>query len=111
MTETIPLSPVNAPVGSRMLITERFRGSEYPQEILVLEWSPSGKRVKVRYATQSETGHSWLSEYNVERTIIVEHLPRTTAPETVFVTGVARLLNESYPVEGSSADTKELHAR
>ena len=72
----LPLTPKSAPPKSRILIGQRFT-PEYPTEVTVLEWSPSGTRVKLHYSTMdSPDAHSWMSAYEVEKHHILETLPQ-----------------------------------
>lgn len=77
--KAVPLTPLHASVGDRLLITD-MHGMESASEVTVLEWAPSGKRVKLHYSTQAEGQHSWLSEHTVQYTQILEILAKVKKP-------------------------------
>lgn len=79
MNSPCPLTPKHAFVGDRLLISDMY-GPEYVMEVQVLEWSPSGNRVKLHYSTQEKGQHSWMNEDTVRRTHIVEILPKVKTP-------------------------------
>lgn len=97
----IKLTPTTAPVGTRCLITH-MTGSEHAAEVTVLEWSPSGKRANLHYATQPPGCSSWMSAHEVEWTEVLEVLPPI------------EVLRPPYqPTPNSTADvpTSDPHAR
>lgn len=50
MAENLKITPDTAPAGARLLVRERGFAWDL-SEITILEWSPSGKRVCYRPAT------------------------------------------------------------
>ena len=68
------LTPADCPVGTRCLIQHGTHLGT-PCEVTVVEWAPSGKFVKLHYATQDEGGHSWMGHKDFDQYDVVEVLP------------------------------------
>lgn len=66
------LNPKDCKVCDRWLVRD-YQASGSPYEVSILEWSPSGKRVRVRYESDSI---SWLEDLPYK----VEKLPSLTVP-------------------------------
>jgi hypothetical protein len=65
------ITPETAPVGARILIQERGNCYAAPDEVVVVEWAPSGSYVKLRHRNGAEL---WNRDV-VRIGVLVETLP------------------------------------
>lgn len=79
---TQKITPETAPVGARLLV-KRFGQLS---EITILEWAPSGERVKYRPATNPKA-EIWCDD--IEWYALVERLPNTVGGPATAAEAIA----------------------
>lgn len=71
------LSPVDHPAGTRLLLArDSYEVRPRPYEVTILEWAPSGRRVRLQYVLGST---EWIECYHLTP-IVVEVLNPQPSP-------------------------------
>lgn len=99
------ITPETAPVGARMLLKDRDYRSTDPFEAVIIEWSPSGKAVKLI----GPAGRAYWSEDLPRNGIVFEPLP-IFPPTRQAVIDAALLSAGKLAVIDSALDKVDSHA-